>query len=83
MMWTIERQLVQRDLVDYLYASAAEVPCERKAVMVGGLGGTGKAIVLEKCAGVDRSRYLTIKCDGCSSSEGTSDLELCLISGAR
>jgi Zeta toxin len=62
-MWTIERQLVQRDLVDDLYASAADVPCERKAVMVGGLGGAAKAIVLEKRAGVDRSKYLTIKSD--------------------
>ena len=63
MMWTTERQLVQRDLVDYLYASAADVLCEHKAVMVGGLGGAGEAIVLEKAASVARSKYLTVKSD--------------------
>jgi predicted kinase len=62
-MWTTERQLVQRDLVDDLYASAADVPCERRAVMAGGLGGAGKSTVLERHAGVDRSQYLTINPD--------------------
>jgi len=61
--WTTERQLVHRDLVDDLYASAAEVPCEQKAVMAGGLGGAGKSTVLERHAGVDRSQYLTINPD--------------------
>jgi hypothetical protein len=62
-MWTIERQLVQRDLVDDLYASAADAPCERRAVMAGGLGGAGKSTVLQRHAGVDRSQYLTINPD--------------------
>lgn len=61
--WTIERQVIHRQLADSLYASAAEVPCERKAIMVGGLGGAGKSSVLEEHAGIDRSRYLTVNPD--------------------
>lgn len=41
--WTIERQLVHREIVDELYTEAARVPCDRKAVMAGGLGGAGKS----------------------------------------
>jgi hypothetical protein len=33
--WTTERQLIHRDLVDGLYASAADVPGNRKAIMAG------------------------------------------------
>jgi hypothetical protein len=40
--WTTERQLLHRDVVDDLYASAAGVPCDRRAIMAGGLGGAGK-----------------------------------------
>jgi predicted kinase len=62
--WTIERQVIHRDLVDDLYTSAADVPCNRQAIMAGGLGGAGKSTVLDKHAGVDRSQYLTINPDG-------------------
>lgn len=55
--------MIHRDLVDDLYASAADVPCERKAIMAGGLGGAGKSTVLDKHAGIDRSQYLTINPD--------------------
>ena len=61
--WTVERQVIHRELVDGLYASAADVPCERKAIMAGGLGGAGKSTVLDKNAGIDRSQYLTINPD--------------------
>jgi predicted kinase len=46
-----------------LYEQAADVPCERKAVMAGGLGGAGKSTVLENHAGIDKSSYLTINPD--------------------
>lgn len=62
--WTTERQLLHRDLIDDLYSRAAAVPCERKAIMAGGLGGAGKTTVLEQHAGLDRSQYLTINPDG-------------------
>jgi predicted ABC-type ATPase len=62
--WTTKRQLIHRDLVDELYGSAADVPCEQQAIMAGGLGGAGKSTVLDKHADVDRPRYLTINPDG-------------------
>jgi predicted kinase len=61
--WTTERQVIHRDLVDELYASAADVPRDHRAIMAGGLGGAGKSTVLDKHADVDRSRYMTINPD--------------------
>jgi predicted ABC-type ATPase len=61
--WSTERQLVHRALVDEMYASAADVPCERKAVVAGGLGGAGKSTVLDGHADVERSRYMTVNPD--------------------
>jgi predicted kinase len=61
--WTTERQVIHRDLVDELYTSAADVPCDHKALMAGGLGGAGKSTVLDKHADVDRSQYLRINPD--------------------
>jgi predicted ABC-type ATPase len=62
--WTTERQLLHRDLVDDLYTAAAEVPCDRRAIMAGGLGGAGKSTVLDRHADVDRSQYMTVNPDG-------------------
>ncbi len=45
-----------------MYQSAAAVPCERVAVIAGGLPGADKAGALAE-AGVDRSRYLTVSID--------------------
>jgi len=61
--WTIERQVIHRDLVDDMYILAADVPCDHKAVMAGGLGGAGKSTVLDRHADVDRSQYLRINPD--------------------
>jgi predicted ABC-type ATPase len=61
--WTTERQLLHRDLVDDLYASAASVPCDRRAIMAGGLGGAGKSTVLDRHTDIDRSQYLTVNPD--------------------
>ena len=45
-----------------MYQSAAAVPCERVAVIAGGLPGADKAGALAE-AGLDRSRYLTVSID--------------------
>src|SRR2546423_1279270 len=42
-----------------MYRAAAGVPCERSAVIAGGLPGADKAAALDR-SGVDRSRYLTV-----------------------
>ena len=62
MIWTGERNRAQGRLVAQMYRAAASVPCERVAVIAGGLAGADKAGALAE-AGVDRSRYLTVSID--------------------
>ena len=62
-IWSRERRDAHDAIVGDLYKLAADVPCEHKAIMAGGLGGAGKSIVLDDHAGIDRSRYLTINPD--------------------
>src|SRR5437764_1180558 len=58
-IWTGERGRQQARLVAGMYRAAAGVPCERSAVIAGGLPGADKAAALDR-SGVDRSRYLTV-----------------------
>jgi hypothetical protein len=61
-IWKPERNREQGALVTSTYLRARGVPCERRAVVVGGLPGADKATIL--ClAGVDRSWYFTISID--------------------
>jgi predicted kinase len=62
-IWTRERRDTHDAIVSDLSEESANVPCERKALMAGGLGGAGKSTVLDGYANVDRSRYLTINPD--------------------
>jgi predicted kinase len=62
-IWTRERRDAHDAIVDDLYEKSANVPCEHRAIMAGGLGGAGKSTVLDGYANVDRSRYLTINPD--------------------
>ena len=62
MIWTGERNWQQGRLVAEMYQAAAGVPCERSAVIAGGLPGADKAAALE-AADVDRSQYLTVSID--------------------
>lgn len=61
--WEPEREAVHTDIIRDLYSRAADVPCEHKAIMAGGMAGAGKTTVLADHAGVDRSQYLTINPD--------------------
>jgi hypothetical protein len=61
-IWTSERNRQQGQLVAEIYQGAAAVPCERLAIIAGGLPGADKARALDE-AGVDRSRYLTVSID--------------------
>jgi predicted kinase len=62
-VWSHERRLLHDSLLRALYARAAAVPCERLAIIVGGLPGAGKSTVLRQHADADLSRYLTINPD--------------------
>jgi predicted kinase len=61
-IWTGERGRQQGRLVAGIYRAAAGVPCERSAVIAGGLPGADKDEALAG-SGVDRSRYLTVSID--------------------
>ncbi|HEX3490567.1 MAG TPA: zeta toxin family protein, partial [Streptosporangiaceae bacterium] len=65
--WLPSRREVHEMLIDDLYAEAAAVPCEHKAIVAGGLAGAGKTTVLTEQAGIDRSQYLTINPDDVKS----------------
>ncbi len=62
MIWTAERNMDQGAMVASMYEQAASVPCERKAVMAGGLRGADTASAFTQ-AGIDASRYLSISID--------------------
>jgi predicted ABC-type ATPase len=62
-VWSEPRDAQHDSIIDDLYARAADVPCERQAIIAGGLPGAGKSTVLERHAGIDRSQYLTINPD--------------------
>jgi predicted kinase len=61
--WTEDRTVMHDAIITDLYAATADAPCERRAILAGGLPGAGKTTVLEQHAGIDRSRYLTINPD--------------------
>ena len=61
--WIVERNRLQGSLVADLYDRASEVPCDRQAIIAGGLGGAGKTTVLTEQAGIDLSKYLIINPD--------------------
>jgi predicted kinase len=61
--WTEDRTVMHDAIIANLYAATADAPCERRAILAGGLPGAGKTTVLEQYAGIERSRYLTINPD--------------------
>jgi hypothetical protein len=61
-IWVAERSKHQRRVVAALYEAAGAVPCGRKAVLAGGLRGSGKAGALAS-AGVDPGCYLLVSVD--------------------
>ena len=68
--WTPARDRTQGELVASLYENADQVPCERMAIIAGGLGGAGKSTVLSKHAGIDLAQYLTVNPDDVKEEMG-------------
>ena len=73
MIWPGERNQQQGRLVAQMYHGAAKVPCERAAIIAGGLPGADKASALDD-AGVDRSRYLTVSIDAVLARMAAAEL---------
>jgi hypothetical protein len=61
-IWNPERNREQAALVASMYQRAHGVPCERRAVVAGGLPGADKAAVLRQ-SGINDSWYFTISID--------------------
>jgi predicted kinase len=61
--WTEERRTAQDQIINDLYVSAKDVPNEYRAIIAGGLPGSGKTTVLASHASIDRQHYLTINPD--------------------
>lgn len=62
-IWSAEREALQDSIIEDLYLRASGVPCERRAVLAGGLPGAGKSTTLEGHADVEMSQYLVINPD--------------------
>jgi predicted kinase len=62
-IWSSTRRVQHDQLIGDRYAAASGVPCERRAVLAGGLPGGGKTTVLREYAGIDVEQYLVINPD--------------------
>lgn len=62
-LWAPERARLHHDILAEAYTKAADVPCERRAIIAGGLPGAGKTTVLRDQAGIDLYRFLMINPD--------------------
>lgn len=62
-IWSSERTVLHYSLINDVYDQSAEVPCEHKAIIAGGLSGAGKTTVLANHPDIGPSQYLTISPD--------------------
>ncbi len=62
-VWNADRDRTHREIARDLYAAAAGVPADGKAVVAGGLGGAGKTTTLRDHAGINPDDYFTINPD--------------------
>jgi predicted ABC-type ATPase len=61
--WTKDRRQAQDQIINDLYAKAKDVPNQYRAIIAGGIAGSGKTTVLADHAGIDRSEFMTINPD--------------------
>ena len=62
-IWADDRAKLHHEILEAVYQTSAAVPCERRALIAGGLGGAGKTTLLDRHPGLDRSEFLTINPD--------------------
>jgi predicted ABC-type ATPase len=62
-VWLEERERLHDAIIEDVYGSVADVPCDFKAIVAGGLGGAGKTTVLTQHANIDLSQFLMINPD--------------------
>lgn len=62
-IYTPERQEQQRQLLEDMWARFTSVPSDGKAILSGGLGGSGKTTVLTRNSGIDQTQYVVLNPD--------------------
>ena len=62
-IWSDEREEIHYAIIEDLYERYASVPCEGKAILAGGLPGSGKTTVLKEHSGIELSQYMMINPD--------------------
>lgn len=62
-IWSRDRRALHDAVIEDLYAAGSEVPCEHKAILAGGLPGSGKTTVLNEYAGIELSKFMMINPD--------------------
>jgi predicted kinase len=62
-IWSPERTELHNEIVAHLYSQASDAPCDRQAILAGGLPGAGKSTILTGHAGIELSRYLMVNPD--------------------
>jgi predicted ABC-type ATPase len=62
-IWSAGRALLHDSIINDVYDQSANVPCEYKAIIAGGLSGAGKTTVLANHPDIDQSQYLSINPD--------------------
>lgn len=72
--WTVERAQVHKAILSEKWNEATEIPCERRAIIAGGLGGAGKTTVLDEHRKSDQTQYLTIDPDEFKKALADRDL---------
>ncbi len=72
--WTIERTRVHKEILNEKWQEITEVPCERKAIIAGGLGGSGKTTVLEQHKIHETSDYAKVDPDSFKEALARRDL---------
>lgn len=75
-VWTRDRRAEHDKILGALQKTAADVPCEGKAIIVGGLPGAGKTTVLRDHLGADQARWLVINPDAIKRELAARDLVL-------
>lgn len=62
-VWTKERAAMHDQMLSEIIEAHEHVPRDKKAVMAGGLGGSGKTTVLSKHAGISDAEFLALNPD--------------------
>jgi predicted ABC-type ATPase len=73
-VWSVQRRVLHDQIVNDCHAAACRVPCQRRAIVAGGLPGAGKTTVLRDYAGIDVSQYLVINPDRIKAELATRGL---------